>query len=179
MGQVLNRKTQKHLSTSDLLSNRQYGFRKGRSTGDLPSLLTDSWSSSLCRFGETFSATLDISKAFDRVWHKSLLSKLPSFGFYPSLCFFISSFLSGSTISAMVDGHCFSPKPISNSVSQGSVLSPTLFLLFINDFLSETNCSMQAVAGSVAWWTAIRRAPGQRRFESSRYHGFFRHRRVA
>ncbi len=80
---ILNRKIQKHLSTSDLLSDRQYRFRKGRSTGDLLSLFTDSWSSSLSRFGETFSVALDISKAFDRVWHKSLLSKLPSFGFIP------------------------------------------------------------------------------------------------
>ncbi len=48
---IHNRKIQKHFSTSDLLSDRQYGFRKGRSTGDLLSLLTDSWSSSLSRFG--------------------------------------------------------------------------------------------------------------------------------
>ncbi len=66
---ILNRKIQKHLSTSDLLSDRQYGFRKGRSTGDLFSLLTDSWSSSLSRFGETFSVALDLSKAFDSIWH--------------------------------------------------------------------------------------------------------------
>ncbi len=76
---ILNRKIQQHLSTSDLLSDRQYGFYKGRSTGDLL------WSSSLSRFGEPFSVELDISKVFDRVWHKSLLSKLPSFGFYSSL----------------------------------------------------------------------------------------------
>ncbi len=130
-----HRLIQKHLSTSDL-HDRQYEFRKGRSTGDLLSLLTDSWSSSLSRLGETFSVALDISKAFDRVWHKSLFSKLPSFGFYPSLCSFISSFLSGRSLSAVVDGHCFSPKPINSGAPQGSVLSPTLFLLFINDLLS-------------------------------------------
>ncbi len=95
---ILNRKIQKHLSTSDLLSDRQYGFRKGRSTGDLLSLLNDSWSSSLSRFGESFSVALKISKAFDRIWQKSFLSKLPSFDFYPSVPL-ISSFLSGSSIS--------------------------------------------------------------------------------
>ncbi len=57
---ILNRKIQKYLSTSDLLSDRQYRFRKGRSTFDLRSLLTNSWSSSLSRFGETFTVSLDI-----------------------------------------------------------------------------------------------------------------------
>ncbi len=135
---------QKHLSTSDLLSDRQYGFHKGRSTGNLLSLLTDSWSSSLSRFGETFSVALNIAKAFNRVWHKSLLSKLPSFGFYPSLCSFISNFFSGRSMSAVVDGHCSSPKPINSGVPQGSVLSPTVFLLFINDLLSVTNCPIHS-----------------------------------
>ncbi len=142
---ILNRKIQKHLSTSDLLSDRQYGFRKERSNGDILSLLTDSWSSSLSRFGETFSVALGISKAFDRVWHKSLLSKLPSFGFYPSLCSFISSFLSGRSISAVVDGHCSSPKSNNSGFPQGSFLLPTLFLLFIS-YLSVTNCPIHSYA---------------------------------
>ncbi len=61
---IFNQKIQKHLSTSDLISDRQYGFHKWRSTGDLLSLLIDSWSFSLSRFGETFSVALDLSKAF-------------------------------------------------------------------------------------------------------------------
>ncbi len=144
---ILNGKIQKHLSTSDLLSDHQYGFRKGCSAGDILSLQTDSWSSSLSHFGETFSVALDIAKAFNRVWHKSLLSKLPSFGFYPSLCSFISSFLSGCSISTVVDGHYFSSKPINSSVPRGSVLSDTLFLLFIDDLLSVTNCPIHPYAG--------------------------------
>ncbi len=93
---ILNKKIHKHLSASNLLSDRQYGFRKGRSTGDLLAFLSNPWSSSLSSFGETFAVALDMSKAFDKVWHKSLLSKLPSCGFYPSLCTFISNFLSDS-----------------------------------------------------------------------------------
>ncbi len=86
------------------------------------------------------------TKAFDIVWHKSLLSKLPSFGFYPSLCSFISSFLSERSFSAVVDGHCSSSIPINSGVPQGSVLSPTLFLLFINNRLSVTNCPIHSYA---------------------------------
>ena len=119
-------------SAHDLLSDCQYGFQKGWSTGDLVFLI-ESWSSSFRDFGEIFAVGLDISKAFDRVWHKFKISKLPSYGYYPSLCTFISSFLSDRSVAAVVGGHCSSLKIINSGVSQGSVLSPTLFLLFIND----------------------------------------------
>ena len=66
---VLNKKIMRHLSVHNLLSDCQYGFRKGWSTGDL-AFLAESWSSSFRDFGETFAVGLDISKAFDRVWHK-------------------------------------------------------------------------------------------------------------
>ncbi len=134
------------MSSFNLLSDHQYGFRKGRSTGDLLAFLTGSWSSSLNRFGETFAVALDISKAFDRVWHKTLLSKLPSYGFYPALSSFLSSFSSGRSIAAVVDGHCSTSKPINSGVPQGSVLSPTLFLLFMNYLLSLTNCPIHSYA---------------------------------
>ncbi len=128
---ILNKWFLKHLSTFNLLSDRQYGFRKERSTGDLHAFLANSWLSSLSCYGETFAVALDISKAFDRIWHKSLLSKLPSYGFYLSLCTFISSFLSGRSVSAVVDGYCSMPQSINSGVPQGSVLSPTYYSLMI------------------------------------------------
>ncbi len=143
---ILNKWFLKHLSSFNLLSDRQYGFRKERSTGDLLPFLTDSWSFSLSRFGETFAVAIDISKAFDRGWQKFLLSKLPSYGFYPSLCTFIFSFLSGRSISAVADGYCSKPKPINSDVIQGSFLSTTLFLLFMNDLLSITDCPIHTYA---------------------------------
>src|SRR5678815_4322647 len=89
---------------------------------------------------------LDISKAFDRVWHESLLSKLPSFGFPPSHCSLMSSFLASRSISAVVDGATSSSFSVNSDVPQGSVLSPTLFLLFINDLLNCTSNSIHSYA---------------------------------
>ena len=100
---ILNKKILKHLSLHNR-SVRQYGFFQGRSTDDLQAHLTESWSSSFRDFGETFAVALDISRAFDRVWHKALISKLPSHGFYPSLFNFISSFLSDLFVVAVIDG---------------------------------------------------------------------------
>src|ERR1700755_1075216 len=79
-----------HLESHSLLSDHQYGFRRSRSTGDILSYLTDLLSSALRDFGESCVVALDISKAFDRVWHASLLSKLTFFGFPPSLCLLLS-----------------------------------------------------------------------------------------
>ena len=139
---VPNKRIMRHLSAHNLLSDCQYGFRKGRSTGDLLAFLTESFRD----FGETFLVGFNISKAFDRVRHKSLNYKLSSYGFYLSLCTFISSFLSDQSIAAIVDGHCFSLKTIKSGVLQGSIISPTLFLLFINDLLNLTQCPIHSYA---------------------------------
>ena len=70
---------------------------------------------------------LDISKAFDRVWHAPLLSKLPSFGFPPFFCLLISSFLSNRSISDVVDGATSSSFSVNSGFPQGSVLSIPIF----------------------------------------------------
>ncbi len=104
------------------------------------------------------------------VWHKSLLCKLPSFSFYPSLCSFIYSLLSGRSISAMVEGQCSSPKPINSGVPQGSILSPTLFLLFINDLLSVTVCHIHSYAddSTLHFFTSFDRRPTIQDLQDSR-----------
>ncbi len=86
-----------------------------------------------------FKATLT---AIFYVWHKALLFKLHSYGFYPSFCSFVSSVLSDRSFSAVVDCYCSSLKSI-KVVFHRAVLYPTLFLLFIND-LSSMNCPIHS-----------------------------------
>src|SRR5678816_1184209 len=143
---LLNSHFLDNLESHSLLSDRQYVFRRSRSTGDILSYLTDLWFSALRNYGETCAVALDISKAFDRVWHASLLSKLPSFGFPPSLCLLMSSFLSSHSILAGVDGATSSSFSVNSGVPQGSVLSRNLFLLFINDLLTCTSNSIHSYA---------------------------------
>ena len=93
-----------------------------KSTGDLLSHLTHMWPPSLREFGESYVVALDISEAFNRVWHKARLAKLPAYGFTP-LCQLFKSFLSNRFISVVVDGTTSDPFPISSGVPQGSVVS--------------------------------------------------------
>ncbi len=74
----------------------------------------------------------------------SLISKLPTYRFYSSLYTFSLSFLSDWSIATVADGHCSSSKPINSGVPQGFVLSPTLSLLFINDLLTVTQCTIHS-----------------------------------
>merc|ERR1711980_11675 len=67
-------------------------------------------------------------------------------------------------------GHCSSPKPINSGVPQGSVLSPILFLLFINDLLSLTQCSIHSYAdnSTLHFSTSFPRRPTQQELHTSR-----------
>ncbi|CAG4952044.1 unnamed protein product [Colias eurytheme] len=135
MERLLNNRLLAYLETHDILSDRQYGFRKNRSTGDLLVHATHLWGQAIENYGEALAVSLDISKAFDRVWHASLLNRLPSYGVPPELCAWIADFLSERSIRVVIDGCTSDPFDINAGVPQGSVLSTTLFLLHINDML--------------------------------------------
>ena len=143
---IINEHILNHVESFNLLCDRQYGFRKARSTGDILSYLTSLWASTMRDFGESFIVALDISKAFDRVWHPALLSKLPHFGFPPSLCSFIENYLSGRSLSVVVNGSASDRCTFNSGVPQGCVLSPTLFLIFLNDLLEITSEKLHSYA---------------------------------
>ena len=80
METIITKQLLAFLETNNLLSDHQYGSRQARSTGDLLAYGVRAWSSVLESYSESRVISLDISKAFDRVWYKGLLAKLPMFG---------------------------------------------------------------------------------------------------
>ena len=130
------------LETNKLLSEHQYGFRQACSTGDLRAYAVHAWSSALESLGENRVIPLNISKAFERIWRKGLLAKLPLFDLHHSLITWISSFLSARSIAIRVDGYLSNPHSINSGVPQGSLISLVLVILFINDLLSSTSFSI-------------------------------------
>ena len=62
------------------------------------------WNGSIYRFGEAKVVALDISKAFDWVWHEAVVLKLIPFGIGSHFSRFISSFFKDRTIRVIIDG---------------------------------------------------------------------------
>ena len=101
---LVNNRIVDHLEKCGLFSDFQYGFRSSRSTADLFTVISDRKARAFNRFGATRAVSLDISKAFDRVWHAGLLHKLKSYGISGQIFGLISSFLSNRQLRVVLDG---------------------------------------------------------------------------
>ena len=91
---LVNNRIVDHLEKCGLFSDFQYGFRSSRSTANLLTVASDRIARAFNRSGATRAVALDISKAFDRVWHAGLLHKLKSYGISGQIFGLVSPFLS-------------------------------------------------------------------------------------
>ena len=127
---LVNNRIVDHLKKCGLFSDFQYGFRSSRLTTDLLTVVSDRIARAFNRSGATRTVALDISKAFDSVWHDGL-HKLKSYGISGQIFGLISSFLSNRRLRVVLDGKYSQEYPVNAGVPQGSILSPTLFLHFL------------------------------------------------
>ena len=133
-------------------SDFQYDFRSSQSTADLLTVVSDKIARAFNRFGAIWAVALDISKAFDRIWHVGLPYKLKSFGSLVSSQAFglISSFLSNRWLQVVLDGSSSQEYPINAGVPQGFIV-PTLFLLYINDLPDDVICKIGVYADTTLY----------------------------
>ena len=84
--------------------------------------------------------------AFDRIWQAGLLQKLKSYGISGQIFGLISSFLSNRQPQVILDGESSQEYLVNAGVPQGSILGPTVFLLYINDLPDDAICNI-AICG--------------------------------
>ena len=105
---------------------------------------------------EVRSVFLDISKAFDKVWHEGLLYKLKSMGISGELYNLLENYLSGRFQRVILNGKTSSWQPVLAGVPQGSILGPLLFLVYINDLPDELKSNAKLFADDTSLFTIVK-----------------------
>ena len=145
----------KHLAANNILTEDQHGFRQRLSTTTQLTSVVHDWSSILQKCSQVDIVFLDFQKAFDRVPHQRLRSKLENYGVIRDSQAWIMSLLCNRKQAVVVDGSRSSWSDVTSGVPQGSSIGPTLFLLYINDIQDNIQSPMKLFADDCAIYREI------------------------
>ena len=151
----IHRHVLQFLTVNNILTQSQSGFLPGDSTVNQLLCIYNNLCDSFDKEITTQAVYLDIAKAFDRVWHRGLLSKLEAVGIRGPLLRWFQDYLSNRKQATVVKGDKSSFKVVSAGVPQGSVLGPLLFLIYINDIVENINSVIKLFADDTSLSLAL------------------------
>ena len=143
------------LNSNNLISSNQSGFRPGDSTIFQLLSITSNIYESFEKYDETRAVFLDISKAFDKVWHEGMILKLKCNGISGNLLKFFEDYFLNRFQRVVLNGTTSHWQRLNAGVPQGSVLGPLLFLVYINDLTDNISSHMLLFADDSSLFTAV------------------------
>ena len=144
-----------HLHDNGVLTPLQSGFIAGDSTTNQLTFLYNTFCQALDSGKEKRVVFCDVSKAFDRVWHKGLLCKLRAAGISGSLLSWFESYLSERGQRVILPGTKSDWNYVHAGVPQGSILGPLLFLLYINDIVKDIQSYIRLFADDTSLFIVV------------------------
>ena len=135
-----------HLQGNNLLTSLQSGFIPGDSTVNQLTFLYNTFCQALDSGKEVRAVFSDISKAFDRVWHRGLIHKLKAASVTGEVLAWFTNYHADRKQRVVIPGTTSDSVYIQAGVPQGSILGPLLFLLYINDIVNDIGANIRLFA---------------------------------
>ena len=142
MERMVNERLVYHVESRGLVVRHQSGFRKGRGCLDMAVCLENEVRKAQVNREVVAAVFFDIEKAYDMMWREGLLIKLHKLGIGGRMFNWCWDFLENRVIRVKIGTEVSDSVRIDNGTPQGSVISPTLFLLMVNDVFEGVEVSM-------------------------------------
>ena len=155
MERCIHKHVTSYLKQQSVITPFQSGFQTVDSTINQLLHMHNDFAKALDEGKEVRIVFLDISKAFDKVWHKGLIFKLRSIGTSGNLIEWFIDYLANRKQGVCLNGYASSWLTPNAGVPQGSILGPLLFIIYINDIVNNIRTNIRLFADDTTLYESV------------------------